>query len=152
MTRIVDSENIKKKVFNLYDSDSGKEVLIMEQDNKNKDGNTGCAIAIGIFVLANIICYFATSSKQEVAGNGAFFMSIIFVAAAYLGIKAYLQYTEEFENKFVRICVPIGIFIVLMLVLGTIINDFSTMVAIDSTGFITFCIILGILIYNSHKD
>ena len=124
----------------------------MEQDGQNKEGNTGCAIAIGFFLLANIICYFTTSSKQEVAGNGAFFLFVVFMIAAYFGIKAYLHYTEDSNNKFVRIGVPIGIFIALMLLLGSIMKDFNTMVVIGSIGFILFCIIIGLLIYASHKE
>lgn len=124
----------------------------MEQDGQNKKGNTGCAIAVGGFVLVNIICYFMTSSKQEIAGTGAFLLLTIFLVAAYFGIKAYLHYTEDSNNKFVRIGVPIGIFIALMLLLGAIKNDFNTMVVIGSIGFIVFCAIIGILIYNSYKD
>ena len=124
----------------------------MEQDGQNKKGNTGCAIAIGIFVLVNIVCYLVTSSKQEIAGTGAFFLSIVFLATAYFVIKAYLHYTEDSNNKFVRIGVPIGIFIALMLLLGAIIKDFSAMLVIGSIGFIVFCIIIGMLIYNSYKD
>ena len=124
----------------------------MEQDGQNKKGNTGCAIAVGGFVLVNIICYFMTSSKQEIAGTGAFLLLTIFLVAAYFGIKAYLHYTEDSNNKFVRIGVPIGIFIALMLLLGSIMKDFNTMVVIGSIGFILFCIIIGLLIYASHKE
>ncbi len=124
----------------------------MKQDNPHKESNTGCAIAVGIFVLASIVCHFVTSSKQEIAGNGAFFLFIAFMAAAYFGIKEYLHRTEDIDNKFVRIGVPIGIFIALMLLFGAIMNDFNTMVVIGSIVFIVFCVIIGILIYNSHKD
>ena len=124
----------------------------MKQGNPNKERNKGCAIAVGIFVLVNIIYYFTTSSKQEIAGNGAFFLIALFLAAAYFGIKAYLRHTENSDNKFVRIGIPIGIFFALMVLLGTIINDFNTIVVIGSIGFIVFCAIIGILIYNSHKD
>ena len=124
----------------------------MKQNNKNKNNNAGCAIAVGGFVLVNIICYFMTSSKQEIAGTGAFLLLTIFLVAAYFGIKAYLHYTEDSNNKFVRIGVPIGIFIALMLLLGSIMKDFNTMVVIGSIGFILFCIIIGLLIYASHKE
>ena len=124
----------------------------MEHDNQNKESNKGCAIAVGIFVMANIIYFFATSRKQEVAENGAFFLFIVFMAAAYFGIKAYLHHTADSGNKFVRIGVPIGLFIALMLLLGSIMKDFNTMVVIGSIGFIVFCAIIGILIYNSYKD
>ena len=121
----------------------------MEQDGQNKEGNTGCAIAVGGFVLVNIICYFMTSSKQEIAGTGAFLLLTIFLVAAYFGIKAYLHYTEDSNNKFVRIGVPIGIFIALMLLLGAIKNDFNTMVVIGSIGFIVFCAITILIRINN---
>lgn len=124
----------------------------MEQDNKDKKSNTGCTIAVGVFVLANIVSFFLSSSKQEIAGTGVFFLFVVFLAATYFGVKAYLRHTENSDNKFFRIGVPIGIFIALMLLLGAIMNDFNTMVAIGSIGFIVFCVIIGILIYNSHKD
>lgn len=124
----------------------------MEQDNKDKKSNTGCAIAIGIFVLVNIVCYLVTSSKQEIAGTGAFFLSIVFLATAYFVIKAYLRHTKGSDNKFVHIGIPLVVFIALMLLLGAIIKDFSAMLVIGSIGFIVFCIIIGMLIYNSYKD
>ena len=124
----------------------------MEQDGQNKEGNTGCAIAVGGFVLVNIICYFMTSSKQEIAGTGAFLLLTIFLVAAYFGIKAYLHYTEDSNNKFVRIGVPIGIFIALMLLLGSILKDFNTMVVIGSVVLFSSVIIIGLLIYASHKE
>lgn len=124
----------------------------MKQDYQNKESNTGCAIAVGIFVLANIIYFFATSSKQDVAGLGAFLLFIAFMTASYFGIKAYLQRTEDSDNKVVRIGVPIGIFIALMLLLGAIMSNFNTMVVIGSIGVIVLSVIIGILIYYSYKD
>ncbi len=124
----------------------------MEQDSKKKSSNSGCAIAVGLFVLVNIIYYFLTASKSDIAEKGAFFVFVIFLIAAYLGIKAYLRHTEDSDNKLVRIGVPIGIFIVLMVVLGAIMKDFNTMIVVGSIGFIIFCIVIGILIYNSHKE
>ena len=124
----------------------------MKQNNKNKNNNAGCAIAVGGFVLVNIICYFMTSSKQEIAGTGAFLLLTIFLVAAYFGIKVFLHHTEDTDCKIVRIGVPIALFIALMLLFGSIMKDFNTMVVIGSIGFIVFCAIIGILIYNSYKD
>ena len=123
----------------------------MEQENKNKD-NTGCAVAVGIFVLVSIVYYFLTTSEAEIANDGVFFLFIAFVVGVYFGVKAYLNYTSDTDNKFVRIGVPIGIVISLMILLGSMVNDFNEMIFIGSIGFIAFCILIGILIYNSHKD
>ena len=105
----------------------------MKQGDKN---NSGCAIAVGVFVLANIVYYFLTESKSNIADNGAFFVFVIFLVAAYFGIKVFLRHTEDSDNKLIRIGVPIGIIIVLMVVLGAMIKDFDSMVAIGSIGFI----------------
>lgn len=123
----------------------------MAQDN-NTNSNTGCLIAVGIFVLASIIYYFATTSKSDIAESGAYLTSILFFVGAYFGIKAYLAHTKDSDSKIVRIGVPIGIFIVVMFVLGLTIKDFNTMVGIGSIFFIIFCIVIGILIYNLHKE
>ena len=123
----------------------------MEQENKKKD-NTGCAIAVEIFVLVNIVYYFLTTSKADIANTGVFILFIAFAVGAFLGIKAYLNYTSDTDNKFVRIGVPIGIVISLLILFGSIMNNFNAMFVIGSIGFMAFCILIGILIYNSNKD
>jgi hypothetical protein len=124
----------------------------MEQDNKNNSSNSGCLIAVAIFVLANIAYYFFTTDKSNIAETGASFIFIVFLVAAYFGIKAYLRQTEGSDNKIARIVVPIGIVVVLMVLFGVMMKDFDSMVAIGSIGFIIFSIIIGILIYNSNKE
>lgn len=121
----------------------------MEENSKN---NTGCAIAIGIFILSNIICFFATSSNSDIANLGVFLTSVIFLVAAYFGIKAYLRRTENSSSNIVRIGIPIVIFVVLMLIMGLVIKDFTTMLALGGILFVIFCIVIGIMMYNSYKD
>lgn len=121
----------------------------MEENSKD---NTGCAIAIGIFILSNIIYFFATSSKSDIANLGAFFTFVIFLIAVYFGIKAYLRRTENSAGKMVRIAIPIAVFVVLMLILGLVMKDFTAMLAVGGILFVILCIIIGIMMYNSYKD
>lgn len=123
----------------------------MEQETNNKD-NKGCAIAVGICVIISIVYFFFTTSKEEIADTGAFLLLIAFMVGAYFGIKAYLNYTSDTDNKFVRIGVLIGIFISLMLLLGAIMNSFNTMIVVGTIGSVAFCVLIGIWMYNSYKD
>lgn len=108
--------------------------------------HTGCVIIFGLFVLVNIINFFCTCSKQEIADKGASFINAIFMFVSCFRIKA-----KDSDNKFVRIGGSIGIFIALIALLGTIIGSFKALVVIGSIGFMVFCIIIGLLIYDSEN-
>lgn len=127
----------------------------MEQKKKNTNSskdNKGCAIAVSIFVLVNIVYAFLTWSKEDIASNGAFFFLIISLACAFLAIKLFRDYTKNCDNKFVRTGIPIGIFVAFMLLYGTLSDNFYAMLVVGAIGFVVFCILLGLWIYYSNKD
>lgn len=124
----------------------------MEQDENKSKENKGCAIFTGILIAISVIYFFMTTKADEIADYGVFFTTIIFLVAAYFGIKAFDKNSEDIPNKLVRIGIPVAIFLFLMLILGATIKDFNTMVIIGSVGFILFCVVVGVMIYNGNKD
>lgn len=127
----------------------------MKQENKNSSSNSdnkGCAIGVALFVIVNIVYFFLNSSKEEIAGNGAFFSLVAFLVLAFICIKVYNYYTRNIGNKFVRVVIPIVIFVALMLLYGFLKDNISVMLVIGSIGFVAFSIAIGIWIYNSYKD
>ncbi len=124
----------------------------MGQENKNKIDNKGCAIAIGIYIIISLVYWFCSSSKADIANNGVFFLYIAFIAATYYGIKKFLDYTRDLDNKLIRIGGSIGIFISLSVLFGALMKDINTMTVLGVYGMIAFCTFLGILIYKNLKD
>lgn len=119
---------------------------------ENKDSNTGCAIIIAIVIIASLMFYFATTDKSELAEGGATISTIIFFVVAYFVIKAYNQKTEDSDSKLVRVAVPIGIFIALLVIFGFAVNDFALMVGIGSIFVIALAIAVGVWMYRSKDD
>lgn len=120
-------------------------------EDEKKGGNKGCVILIAIFLIVDLVFFFATHDKVEIANSGVIVTAIVFLVATYLGIKAYLQKTEGFNSKLIRIVVPIGIFIAAMAIMESIIFNFEMMVGIGFIFFVIIAVVVGIVIY-CNKD
>ncbi len=121
------------------------------KEDKSK-GDIGCAIIISIFFLLNLIYFFATKSKSEIANSAAGILTVTFPYTTYFIIKACLRRTKHSNNKLFQLGIPIGLFILLVLIYGRIVNNFTAMLVLGTIVYIVSGIALGIWIYHSMND
>ncbi len=115
----------------------------MKKDNKN---DIGCIVLIIIFLISNLIYFFANTDSNEFAEMGS---SIVFIAiAAGLWYLISRLNTEGKKGWILPIILVIGG----LLLFGFLSQNFSLLYGLGIIAVVIITIIIGVLIYNSSHD
>lgn len=129
-----------------------------DNNEKNKENNIGCIIAIVIFIVANLIYTFYTTEFAEFENIGKFILTLGGLAIGYFlykAIKSKFNNSDSEDRKGTSIwgCLIIGL--VLLVTTALIINAFTSSPTVNYVigvlVIVVLSIILGVYMYNSSN-
>lgn len=130
----------------------------------NKNNNLGCFIIVALYIIGNVIYFFNSHSKEDLAETG---QEIMFIASIAIAVLIFRKFRNKNENNkeilnnndknenigclkmfLIALCF-ISVVTLIFLAIG---NNFQFNVGIGILVAIIFAIIVAALLWNSIKD
>lgn len=108
---------------------------------ETKDIIIGTIVFAVIIVLYTVII-FSTNSKVDIANMGANIIGILWILAAFFGVRISINKTKGSDYKIVKYGVPVAVFVAISITFSLLMTNFLVALLVGGISFYAFWIVI----------
>lgn len=97
-----------------------------------------------IFILYTVIII-TTNSEVDIANTGANVIGILWIVAAFFGVRYSINKTKDSDYKIVKYGIPVVVFLAITITFGTLMTNFRVALLVGGISFYAFWVVIYLL-------